>query len=324
MKTKITLLAIVLAFLGSINFSNAQAALFKDLVPGNNQGSQPQDFITVNGTMYFITTINGSSAYMKRLWKSDGTVPGTVIVKDSIINTNVTDAIKLFNVNGTLFMTVAKNGSATSATKTELWKTDGVPGNAVLIDTLTHLAGGGGGGAPLNWTVVGDKLFWNMGNGNGRELWVTDGTKAGTKEVVDLWTGASGGVEDFQMAAYNGKVYFRGITSLGNTELYSSDGTAGGTGLVKEINPSTSFNGNSDPANWIVYNNELYFSADDGTNGALWKTNGPPTDSLFNGAFRSQVGFNNSIVYVNGIDLWKPNGTSATNSFVTDSANTIN
>jgi ELWxxDGT repeat protein len=324
MKTKITLLAIVLAFMGWSHSSTAQAALFKDLVPGNNQGSQPKDFITVNGTMYFITVINGSGSFIHRLWKSDGTVPGTVIVKDSIISTTVQDIIKLFNVNGTLFFTLAKNGSATTATKTELWKTDGTPGNAVLIDSLSHSAGGGSGGAPLNWTVVGDKLFWNMANANGRELWVTDGTTAGTKEVLDLWAGSSGGVEDFQMVAYNGKVYFRGITSLGNTELYSSDGTAGGTGLVKEINPSTSFSGASYPANWIVYNNELYFSADDGTNGALWKTNGTTTDTVFHGAFRSPVVFNNSIFYVNGIDLWKTNGTSADNVFVTDSANNIN
>ncbi len=320
MKTKITFLAIVLAFLGSINSSNAQAALFKDLVPGNNQGSQPKDFITVNGTMYFITVTNGSGSYMHRLWKSDGTEPGTVIVKDSIINTNILDVIKLFNVNGTLFFSLAKNGSASSATKTELWKTDGTPGNAVLIDSLTNLAGGGSGGAPLNWTVVGDKLFFSMGNVNGRELWVTDGTSAGTKEVVDLYPGALGGVEDFQMAAYNGKVYFRGYTSIGNAELYSSDGTAGGTALVQPTSLSLIL----EPGNWVVYNNELYFSADDGTNAGLWKTNGTTTDSVFHGPFRSPVVFNNSIFYVNGINLWKTNGTSAGTAFVTDSANTIN
>lgn len=324
MNSKITLLAIVLTFIGWSHSSTAQAALFKDLVTGNNQGSQPKDFITVSGTMYFITTINGSGSNLHRLWKSDGTSNGTVIVKDSIINTNVSDVIKLFDVNGTLFFTLSKNGSATSATKTEIWKTDGTPGNAMLIDSLTHTAGGGGGGAPLNWTVVDDKLFWSMGSANGRELWVTDGTAAGTKEVVDLWPGASGGVEDFPMVAYNGKVYFRGLTSLGNAELYSSDGTALGTGLVKEINPSTSFSGTSEPGNWIVYNNELYFSADDGTNGGLWKTNGTTTDSVFLGAFRSPVVFKNAIYYVNGIDLWKTNGTSAGTTFVMDSANNIN
>lgn len=321
MKTKITLVMMLIALF--ISPTNAQS-LFKDLVPGNNQGSQPKDFITVNGTLYFITVINGSSSYLHRLWKCDGTANGTVIVKDSIINTNVTDVIKLFNVNGTLFMTVAKNGSATSATKTEIWKTDGTPGNAVLVDTLTHLAGGGSGGAPLNWIAVGDKLFWSMATTNGRELWVTDGTAAGTKEVVDLFPGTTGGVEDFAMAAYNDKVYFRGSTSLGNIELYSSDGTAGGTNLVKEINPSTSFNGNSDPANWVVYNSELYFSANDGNTDGLWKTNGTITDSVFHGAFRSPVVFNNSIFYIKGIDLWKTSGTSVSNAFVVDSANNIN
>ncbi len=135
MKSKFTLVIMLLAAL--ITQTHAQN-LFKDLVPGTNQGSQPKDFITVNGTLYFITVIDGSGSFQHRLWKSDGTPAGTVIVKDSIINTNVSDIIKLIEVDGTLFFAVNKNGSATTATKTELWKTDGTTAGTLLVDTLTN------------------------------------------------------------------------------------------------------------------------------------------------------------------------------------------
>jgi ELWxxDGT repeat protein len=300
--------------------ANAQA-LFKDLHPGT-VSSNPKDFITINGTMYFITV--SSSPYIHRLWKSDGTAAGTEIVKDSIIISNTNGIMTLLNVNGTLFYTLAKNGSATSATKTELWKSDGTTANTVLIDSLTHSVGGGSGGAPLNWTVVGSKLFFNMGNGStGRELWVSDGTKAGTTMVTDLYTGNSMGVMDHPMAAFNGKVYFRGCTALGNIELFASDGTAGGTVLVKEINPSSTGSKSSDPGNWIVYKNELYFSATDGTNAGIWKTDGTNTTLVVVGAFGNPRLFKNTIYYQNYINLWKTDGTAGGTTQVADSCNVI-
>ncbi len=318
---KSVLIAMLFAIGGWSNIANAQT-LFKDLVPGANQGSQPQDFITVNGTMYFITTINGSSP-LHRLWKSDGTPTGTEIVMDSIINTNVGDVIHLINVNGTLFFAVNKNGSSTTATRTDLWKTDGTTAGTVFIDSLKNgdPLSATGDYPPQNFTAVGNKLFFQMGSGNGIELWVSDGTAAGTMEVIDLATGSSGGyklggAENAPMGAYNGKVYFAGSTTgfSGSYKLYSSDGTAAGTTIVNNI---------EEPTGWIIYNNELYLFSQTGTNAGMWKTDGTTSSLIFAGEFSGAKIFKNEMYFKNGINLWKSDGTTGGTLFVTDSANVI-
>lgn len=315
--------------IGWSSVADAQT-LFKDLVPGTNQGSQPKDFITVSGTMYFITVINGSSSYLHRLWKSDGTPAGTVVVKDSIINTNVLGVMSLFDVNGTLFYTLAKNGSTSSATIFEIWKSDGTTAGTVRIDSVTCTAGG----TPQNWTVAGDKLFFSKGSAASpfdRELWVCDGTPGSAQMVVDLNPGTIGGLSNQPMGAYNGKVYFQGSESSNfgapiNFELYSSDGTAIGTTLVKDINPGTS---SSEPGSWVLYNSELYFNANNGSGTkGLWKTDGTTvgtTEVLANANdFNPKVVFNNFLYATNGINLWKSDGTTMGTVFVMDSANVIN
>lgn len=90
----------------------------------------------------------------------------------------------------------------------------------------------------------------------------------------------------------NGEIF---MPSLGNgntgQELWKSNGTTEGTVILKDINPGenrgigffnsyTNDNGSSNIRtagmnNSIVFNNELYFVADDGTHGyELWKTDG--------------------------------------------------
>ncbi len=176
---------------------------------------------------------------------------------------------------------------------------------------------------PRNWIAVGNKLFFQMGKGNGSELWVSDGTAAGTKEVIDLAPGAQGqyqkgGLIDKPMVAFNGKVYFQGNTGVGGIELYCSDGTAVGTVKIGT--------GLYEPQNWIVYNNELFFNATDGSNDGLWKTDGttPGTVKVAAVSFGSSVIFKNQIYFQNGIDLWKTDGTAPNTVHVMDSANVIN
>jgi len=55
----------------------------------------------------------------------------------------------------------------------------------------------------------------------------------------------------------NGVVYFSAIASGANRELHRSDGTAAGTFLVKEINPT----GSSNPTYIVAGSSVLYFAA---------------------------------------------------------------
>jgi ELWxxDGT repeat protein len=59
-------------------------------------------------------------------------------------------------------------------------------------------------------------------------------------------------------------------------ELWKSDGTAGGTVRVKDINPGANWAfSDASPPSLTNVRGTLFFAADDGTNGReLWKSNG--------------------------------------------------
>ena len=61
-------------------------------------------------------------------------------------------------------------------------------------------------------------------------------------------------------------------------KLWQSDGTAAGTTLLDDINPGS---GSSFPSFLAVSGGNLYFVADDGTNGReLWKSDGTTAGTL--------------------------------------------
>src|SRR5205085_786031 len=68
-----------------------------------------------------------------------------------------------------------------------------------------------------------------------------------------------------------GVLFFAAADQTHGTELWKSNGTAGGTGMVTDVNPFTS----SDPANFTGVGTTVYFTADDGVHGLeLWKSDG--------------------------------------------------
>ena len=93
--------------------------------------------------------------------------------------------------------------------------------------------------------------FVSIGNGtvlfratdvtNGQELWVSDGTSAGTVLVKDINAGSNNSGPSNLVSLGNGTVLFSATDGVVNgTELWVSDGTSAGTVLVKDINAGTS------------------------------------------------------------------------------------
>src|SRR5262249_52871733 len=67
-------------------------------------------------------------------------------------------------------------------------------------------------------------------------------------------------------------LYFQATAGTGGSQLFASDGTAAGTGLVKTLNPT----GDARPFDFTPFGGSLFFAANHGTNGTqLWKTDGP-------------------------------------------------
>ncbi|MBA4192304.1 MAG: hypothetical protein C0467_30405, partial [Planctomycetaceae bacterium] len=119
---------------------------------------------------------------------------------------------------------------------------------------------------PTNLTNVNGTLFFSASDvTNGRELWRSDGTAAGTVLVTDVNT--SGNADPTNLTNVNGTLFFRANGANGQ-ELWSSDGTAAGTVLVTDIRPG---GGSAIPDDLTNVNGTLFFSANDGANGReLW------------------------------------------------------
>jgi len=128
----------------------------------------------------------------------------------------------------------------------------------------------------------------------------------------------------------DGKVIFRASDGVNGTELWRTDGTAGGTVLLKDINPGSA---SSSPSHFININGTVYFRANNGVNGIeLWKTDGTTAGTvmvkdIYPGATSSSpqhlTNLNGTLVFtantfLRGNELWKSNGTSAGTLMVKD------
>jgi ELWxxDGT repeat protein len=92
--------------------------------------ASPSDFTEFNGALYFGAD---DGVHGNELWKTDGTAPGTVMVKD--INTAVAGASASPNAftafNGALYFS-ANDG----VHGVELWKTDGTAAGTVMVKDI--------------------------------------------------------------------------------------------------------------------------------------------------------------------------------------------
>ena len=86
----------------------------------------------------------------------------------------------------------------------------------------------------------GKALFSATDGTHGYELWVSDGTTAGTSLVQDINPGSgSSGPQDITKFG-SGKALFSANDGTHGYELWVSDGTAAGTSLVQDIYPGSS------------------------------------------------------------------------------------
>jgi ELWxxDGT repeat protein len=88
---------------------------------------------------------------------------------------------------------------------------------------------------PTNWVPLGTSrtLFLASTPTEGNELWVTDGTAAGTHPVVDLRSGPQDGILPRRLLGGDAGL-FLGEDGVHSSSLWQTDGTLGGTHLVYE------------------------------------------------------------------------------------------
>ncbi|MDB5146156.1 MAG: hypothetical protein JWQ57_176 [Mucilaginibacter sp.] len=152
------------------------------------------------------------------LWKSDGTIEGTVLVKDIAPGAPSSSASNLTVYNGKVYF-AANDG----VNGTELWKTDGTAAGTTMVKDINPARIGSNGSMPANLTVVNGVLIFTGTDSDSvptSAVFKTDGTAAGTTRLTDLdYSGPS------QLTVVKNKAYF--IRSGG--PLWKTDGTVAGT-----------------------------------------------------------------------------------------------
>ncbi len=202
-----------------------------------------------------------------------------------------------------------------------LCMSDGTEAGTIMVKRINEDHNTGWATSLGYFVVYNNKLiFWDASY---KKLWSSDGTTAGTQPFAGVRVGA-------KPVEYNGKLYFSGADTIQanpNFQLWVSDGTTTGTKLLNTINPA----GNSNPVNFFVFNNLLYFGAYDNANSSqLWTTDGTvagtkmlkqiyPNGSSYPSNF---ISFNNKLFFsandgVNGAQIWTSDGTASGTTRVT-------
>ncbi len=202
----------------------------------------------------------------------------------------------------------------------EPWITVGT--SAVLLADINP---GGSGSAPAPGVVVSGVLYFSAFDSvRGRELWRTDGTPQGTRQVVDLAPGSASS-DPRKLATLNGDVYFFAGQSSA-LDLWRTDGTTSGTALVRAgIAPASS--------DLVAAGALLFFVGTDAATGdELWCTDGTPAGTrmvvdLNPGPVSSWPvavqRFGNEVVFGAthprfGTEVWRSDGSAAGTLLVVD------
>ncbi len=152
-----------------------------------------------------------ANAAANALFVTDGTVAGTRVLQGGL-GTGAASEVEV--VGDLVFYSIDD-----SAPSGDLWVTDGID----RMEKIADFSGTAGAVRPTQLTAFGDRVFFFANpDGLGFRLYASDGTAAGTEVVV-----ATGGPAG-PMAVVGGNLLFFQIVA-GRTELWQTDGTAGGT-----------------------------------------------------------------------------------------------
>lgn len=291
----------------------ATSVFLKDIYVGATIASDPAEFTKVGDQVYF-SARDGTNG--RELWKTDGTPAGTVLVSNIYPGPTSSSPNNLVECQGKLLFS-ANDGVHGE----EWWVSDGTVSGTQMLREIASGSSSSTTYNPFNWNGV---VYFAAKEGtNNVDFWRSDGTDAGTYKLVDMNITASGTYpKNFTVS--NGQLFFSANTPAysGASELWKTDGTAGGTVLVKNIT------GSAYPAGRLTdVNGTLYFVDDilsDQYGNEIWRSDGTTAGTSMvkaigggsGSAPRYLTNYNGTLYFsaddgVHDRQIWKTDGTPA-------------
>ena len=240
------------------------------------------------------------------LWRTDGTPAGTVLVKDLRPGVASSYPSNFALAGGVAYLTAHVTDNTYA-----LWTSDGTAGGTTKVADLP--------GVPVLLQAVGTAVFFNVDEFGTWAVWRSDGTPGGTQRIIG---GFSYVADEFTAAA--GKVFFSVDDGVSGEELWMTDGSFEGTGLVRDINPGS----NDGLALGLrAVNGQLLFGALNLSGGlGLWRSDGTEAGTQpvgippITGDMGPVIG--NAVLLTAsddaGSELWRSDGTVAGSFRVSD------
>jgi ELWxxDGT repeat protein len=206
----------------------------------------------VNGTLVFIAR---TPAAGMELWRSDGTPAGTDLLRDIVPGYDGGLRTQFAGVkHGGIFYFGANDGG--------LWRTDGSVNGTYLVAA---------GVVPFVEYPEGmflDRpdgfLFTGTSVAEGKEVWFSDGTQAGTRILMNVAPERNNDSNPWSFGVTSNGVTFSASDGA-VTKLYRTNGTAGGTSIISSSYPM---------GDELSVNGLHYFATYTTSGPALWRSDG--------------------------------------------------
>lgn len=313
----------------SWNAQSEKIELLKEVVPGAGFSSiEVIPAIIGDSIMIFAMDDGSHGIYGNELWRTNGTPNGTFMLKDIFpgmydeTTPNESFPMSFYEFNSEVYFSAFAEGKGF-----EFHKTDGTENGTVLIKDI-YPDGIGGTNTSGEFISFKEKLYFSAysdkspKNNYNKELWVSDGTEAGTIKLKDINAQSYSSPHDFTVMGDS--LYFIARDSSNTDHLWLSNGTEMGTQHVGDTLADESVRVLKILG---VCNKHLLFAGTENIHGAeLWASDGTKEGTRLLKDVNSEGGydglqynkpvvmFNKELYFIgsdseHGVELWKTDGT---------------